>query len=312
VLRAAGLPEDLLNRDNVRLTDESFFRFSGALDTQVNNPSFWVQMTEAMSPEFFSPPMFAALCSPDMATAAERLSRFKPLIGPITVQVLDGPEQLELRYQWKNPTIQPPAYMHGMEALFATRLARLGTRQRIQPTSVVVPELPTDPEPFEDYLGVRLQAGDGIRVTFSAADARRPFLTANKGMWKIFEPELRKRLADLKAGASFAERTRAVLLEALPSGKGDLDNVARRLAVSPRTLQRRLKTEGTHFKTQVDTTREALARHYLGRTHLSTSEIAFLLGFDEPTSFFRAFQRWTGTTPETLRQTLESNPLPAA
>jgi len=72
--------------------------------------------------------------------------------------------------------------------------------------------------------------------------------------------------------------------------------------VSTRTLQRRLRGEGTSFKAVVDTTRESLARHYLRRTHLSSTEIAYLLGFDEASSFFRAFQRWTGTTPETLRR----------
>ncbi len=54
----------------------------------------------------------------------------------------------------------------------------------------------------------------------------------------------------------------------------------------------------------VDRTRESLARHYLRRTQLTSSEIAYLLGFEEPNSFFRAVQRWTGTTPERLRRRL--------
>ncbi len=54
----------------------------------------------------------------------------------------------------------------------------------------------------------------------------------------------------------------------------------------------------------VDSTREGLARHYLHRTQLTSSEIAYLLGFEEPNSFFRAVRRWTGTTPERLRRKL--------
>jgi len=304
VLRRAQLPEDLLNRDNVRLTTGAFLRFMAALDASVDDPHFWVRFTEAMSPEYFTPPVFAALCSPNLAIAAERLARFKPLIGPIRLDVHDGPEALVLTYHWTDAALQQPAYMHGLEAMFATNLARLGTRQRIRPTEVVVPAFPRDPLPFEDYLGIRMKKGSPIRVTFSAADAHRPFLTANRTMWSIFEPELRRRLADLEGNATYAERTRAVLMEALPSGQVGMDNVARRLAVSSRTLQRRLKGEGTTFKAVVDTTRERLARHYLRQTRLTATEIAYLLGFDEPTSFFRAFQRWTGTTPEGMRQTL--------
>ncbi|MBX2803664.1 MAG: AraC family transcriptional regulator [Myxococcales bacterium] len=310
VLRRARLPEDLLNREGVRLTTEAFLRFSEALDASVEDPSFWVQLTEAMSPEWFMPPVFAALCSPDLATATERLARFKPLIAPITLDIRDGPGGLELTYRWKDATLRPPAYMHGLEALFVVKLARLGTRVRIRPTEVVVPQLPRDPRPFEEFLGVRMKRGDVIRVRFDDADARRPFLTANSAMWRIFEPELRKRLADLEGDATFAERTRAVLLEALPSGQFAIDAVARRLAVSSRTLQRRLSDEGTSFKEVVGVTRESLARHYLHRTHLTSTEIAFLLGFEEPTSFFRAFQRWTGTTPEAWRREVSESPGP--
>ena len=302
VLRAAQLPEDLLNRENVRLSTEALFRFSEALDAAVDDPGFWVQLTDAMSPEWFSPPVFASLCSPDLATAAERLARFKPLIGPLTLDVKDGAEGLELSYDWKDRTMVPPVYMHALEAMFVVKLARLGTRRQVQPVAVIVPELPRDPQPFEVYLGVRMRKGPDLRVVFSRADARRPFVTANRSMWSIFEPELSKRLADLEGDATFAERTRAVLIEGLPSGQFAVDVVARRLAVSPRTLQRRLRSEGTSFKTVVSDTREGLARHYLRRTQLTSSEIAYLLGFEEPTSFFRAFQRWTGTTPEKLRR----------
>lgn len=306
VLRLAQLPEDVLNRDDVRLSSDSFLRFFQALDASVEGQDFWVRFTEATRPEFFTPPVFAALCSPDLATAAERVARFKPLLGPIVLDVHQDTEGLQLTYRWKDPTVRQLAFMNGAEALFVTQLARLGTRQRIRPTSVIVPELPRDPLPFENFLGIRMKRGDAIRVTFSAADARRPFLTASRAMWDIFEPELRKRLADLEGDATFAERTQAVLMEGLPSGQFGMDNVARRLAVSSRTLQRRLRGEGTNFKAVVDTTRESLARHYLRRTQLSGTEIAYLLGFEEPNSFFRAVQRWTGTTPERLRRQLVS------
>ena len=306
VLRRARLPEDLLGREDARLSAEALFRFSEALDASVPDPGFWVQLTDAMSPEWFTPPVFAALCSPDLASAVGRLALFKPLIGPMTLDVRDEREGLLLTYRWKDTPLRPPAYMHVLEALFVVKLARLGARQEICPTEVVLPELPRAPHLYEGYLGVPLQRGEAIRVSFSPADAHRPFLTSNPAMWSIFEPELRRRLADLEGDATFTERTQAVLLEALPSGRHTMDAVARRLAVSSRTLQRRLREEGTSFKEVVSTTRERLARHYLRHANLTSSEIAFLLGFEEPTSFFRAFQRWTGTTPETMRQQLRT------
>ena len=83
-----------------------------------------------------------------------------------------------------------------------------------------------------------------------------------------------------------------------------MGDVARKLAMSKRTLQRRLSTEGTTFREILQDTREALAKHYLGQTSLSAQEISFLLGFDEPNSFYRAFNDWTGETPDGMRQQL--------
>jgi AraC-like DNA-binding protein len=69
-------------------------------------------------------------------------------------------------------------------------------------------------------------------------------------------------------------------------------------------LQRRLNEAGESFQSILSATREALARHYLKRPELSATEISFLLGYDDPSSFFRAFTAWTGTTPEQLRATM--------
>jgi AraC-like DNA-binding protein len=143
---------------------------------------------------------------------------------------------------------------------------------------------------------------------FTTTDAQRPFLTANEGLWSTFEPELRTRLAELTGPVPTEQRVRAVLLEAIPSGLSSVDAVASRLAMSPRTLQRQVKKEGTTFQDLLRETRESLARHYLERTSLPTSEISFLLGFEEPTSFARAFKAWTGTTPATLRHTPKRQP----
>ena len=306
VLRQAQLPEDLLNCDNVRLSTEALLRFSEAIDASVSAPDFWVRLTDAISPELFVPPVFAALCSPDLATSAARLAYFKPLIAPISLDVREEPAGLTLTYCWQETALKPAAFLHAAEALFIVKLARLGTRQHIRPIFVSVPELPPDSRAFDAFLGVRMQRGEHIRVTFSASDARRPFLTANNAMWNIFEPELRKRLADLESDATFAKRARAVLLEGLPSGQFTVDAVARRLAVSSRTLQRKLRLEGTSFKDVVGATCEDLARHYLHRTDLTAAEIALLLGFQESTSFFRATQRFVGMTPEGWRQRLRA------
>ena len=103
VLRRARLPEDTLNRDDIRLSGAAFLRFFAALDASVEGQDFWVRFTEATRPEFFTPPVFAALCSPDLATAAERVALFKGLLGPSVLDVRDDASGLTLTFRWKDP-----------------------------------------------------------------------------------------------------------------------------------------------------------------------------------------------------------------
>ena len=139
------------------------------------------------------------------------------------------------------------------------------------------------------------------------SDADRSFLTSNEGLWSAFEPELRTRLAQLDASVTVGQRVRSVLLEALPGGGIEMEDVARRVGMSRRTLQRHLESEGLTYTDLLQSTRHALAEHYLVKTDLPVAEISFLLGFEEPNSFFRAFRGWCSQSPERFREASRSH-----
>ncbi len=300
VLRRAGLPADLFARENASVSAEEYFRLWNALEEEMGDRSLPLEGGQGVSVEAFDPPIFAALCSPDLNTAAERLSKFKPLIGPLTLDVDIGPEQTVLAYG--NLEAGPLPVSLGMtELVFLVHFARLATRTHLYPLQVMTPQ-PLDPAaPFEDFFGVRLRRGPTYSVAFSALDAKRPFLTANVGMWTFFEPALNQRLAEIEREASIAERVNAALFEMLPSGRSSVHAVSTTLGMSTRSLQRYLRREGTSFQQVLSEARERLARHYLRHSSMTGAEISFLLGYDDPNSFFRAFRTWTGQTPEGLR-----------
>ncbi|MEM9488317.1 MAG: AraC family transcriptional regulator, partial [Myxococcota bacterium] len=77
--------------------------------------------------------------------------------------------------------------------------------------------------------------------------------------------------------------------------------VARAVGASARTVQRRLSEEGTTYRGVLDQTRAQLATHYLTRTQITPAEVAFLIGYDDPNSFYPAFRNWTGMTPQAVR-----------
>lgn len=95
-------------------------------------------------------------------------------------------------------------------------------------------------------------------------------------------------------------RVRAIVADGLPDGRPTQASVARGLGMSLRSLQRRL-IEGTSYKEILLATRRDLARAYVGEARFSVTEIAFLLGFLDASSFCRAFKRWTGHAPGRYR-----------
>lgn len=305
VLRRASLPGDLLSRGPAMLSAAEYYRFWSALEQEGGDRDLALDIGQAISVETFSPPIMAALCSPDLNVAAQRIATYKPLVGPLRLDVAETADGLQIACQWP-PDQQPPALLATSELVFWVALARIATRCHVRPVNVTVPALPRDPGGLEGFFGTRMRAADKHAVTFSATDAARPFLTQNEPMWRFYAPELRRRLTDLQAEATVADRVRVALHESLPAGDSSMTAVTRRLAVSSRTLQRQLHDEGTTYQAILASTREDLARHYLRRGNLRTSEIAYLLGYDDTNSFYRAFRTWTGTTPETLRTTLAS------
>jgi AraC-like DNA-binding protein len=91
-------------------------------------------------------------------------------------------------------------------------------------------------------------------------------------------------------------QVKRALREALRSDEAQVDVIAKRLGLTGRSLQRRLKDENTSFQAVREDVRRELAHRYLDEG-LAIAEISFLLGFSEPSAFFRAFKRWTGQTP---------------
>lgn len=96
---------------------------------------------------------------------------------------------------------------------------------------------------------------------------------------------------------------RRAIVDQLKGGDPSLEQVAKKLAMSPRTLQRRLHEHGLRYAELLDSTRAAAAKSYLRDRQISMAEVAYLLGFAEQSSFNRAFKRWTGKAPNEYRKT---------
>lgn len=108
-------------------------------------------------------------------------------------------------------------------------------------------------------------------------------------------------LARLPADDDILDWVERVVAGAMGRGVPEMDHVASQLGMTARTLQRRLGERETTFQPLVDGVRRRYAERYLSDDRLAVAEIAFLVGFADPSNFHRAFRRWTGTTPTAFR-----------
>jgi AraC-like DNA-binding protein len=242
-----------------------------------------------------------------VADALALLNRARDLVarGAVpTSHVVESDRGSELMWRQSLP---PPfaALREPAEAQASATLAvmRALAGDDVRPLHVVFPHAaPQDTRRHEARFGCPLRwSGPALELTFDARLLARPLPREEPALFGYLETRVAALAAALPEDASLSARVRDELERTLPRGEPSLSAVARRLGLSTRTLQRRLSEERAPFSTLVDDVRRARALALLRDPALSGSEVGLLLGYAETAAFFRAFRRWTGTTPERFR-----------
>ncbi len=292
VLKRAKLPADLFVREDAMLNRDEVVRIWQAFVDECQIENLAVVLGKAMVDSPFHPLLFAARCSPNLEVAMKRLADYKRIMGPCTFTIAYAGSDLILESRIDSGEEAIPTDLIAMDFVFMVHLARLSSRTELRPKRVELDIIPAHVKELESFLGVPVYQGDCCRLVFTQADYKQPFLDADERLWRMFEADFKGRLAAATGAESLQERVEAVLLELLPAGLANVDEAASRLAMSRRTLQRKLKEDGKTFNQMLSNTRAKLTKNYLKQGTFSKTEIAFLLGFSDPNSFFRAYKSW--------------------
>lgn len=242
----------------------------------------------------FVPPYFAALSSKNGLQAIARLASYEQLIGPIEIGTFSEEGNLRIHISYLDKSRKNFRFSLLVDQLSLISLIRTGSGKKIKPLSIgsrfhygrVI----------TDYLGIKAQNSNDNYLVFSQDDLLQPFLTQNDIMWNFMEPGLKKYISDLKVNPPFKAVVQNTLFKLIAGGNFQLHDVASAIGISPRTLQRWLRKEKTSFRKQVNTVQKVLALNLLQDMTLNTAEISFLVGFNNVTTFYKAFKRWTGQT----------------
>lgn len=187
----------------------------------------------------------------------------------------------------------------------ALKFARESTGADITPVQVCFAHsAPDDESEYRRFFRGPVRFGAGSNsMLLSAVDAARPMQAADEALASIIRRRLDKILADrdLRGPGTLSGRVRRMMVEHLGAMTLTPETAARALAVSRRTLSRRLADEGTSFRNVLDEVRREFACALLQDRSLSIADVAFFLDYSEPAAFNRSFRRWTGQTPRAFR-----------
>lgn len=236
----------------------------------------------------------------DALAVAKRYMRFVNDALDLRVE-LDG-ERVVLRLEPRVP-MPTPAIDFMMSSFYVTHtrswLRDLAALECWLPVSA-----PANRSAYERvFAPARLRfAAPWSAFVFDRSELAQPLADADPKLHAVISKFVAQAVAELPAAHSLADKVRDMVSEELPHGEPTAAHVARRLHMSSRTLGRKLGAEGTTFTALFDDLRKRLALHYVCSDRLELAQVAFLLGFSEPTAFHRAFKRWTGQTPLEYRR----------
>lgn len=301
VLTAAGLPARLFDATVVRLPVARYFDLWRAIRAVSGDPSVGLRLVQRVRAELTEPLFLALLCARDLGAAADAVARYKRMLSPEALAVSRDGAELTLEYVWSPEFGEPPQALVDAELGFLVEVARRATRELgLSPLRLSLRATALDPgAQHADFFRCPVVLGaPSDAVTFGRDDAHRPFLTHNPSMLQALDPYLR---AQTPTESPLA-RLRAALAEGLRGRRMTVRSVARDLALSSRSLQRMLTEHGTTFRAELDAVRNQHALAYLRGSVYSDAEVAWLLGYEDPNSFYRAFRGWNGFTPAEARR----------
>ncbi len=303
LLTAAGVSQEILDDPDARIDAECFARVITESIEQSGEPALAIRLGGQLRVTAHGILGYAAMTSTTFAEALSLVTKYVQTRTPLLVASLSVKRRtVALRIdeaavlgELRRPLLELAASALNSVALFLTH-------GEFKCDRVLFPyEEPEYVAHYRQVFGCPLVfAADATEIHFSSALLEMPLPLADEAAKKQAAIRCEEELLAIAESDDLEQRIRAQLLKTRDSAL-DLDSVAARLALSPRTLRRRLQNSGTSFQRILNSVRKELSVQYLRTTHLTVSEIADRLGYTDQSNFGRAFKGWTGVSPRTFR-----------
>jgi AraC-like DNA-binding protein len=266
-----------------------------------------VRATENFHPSHFGPLGYSWLTSSSLRVALQRLQRYSRLMADtLRIDITDIDAETCVQFYWDGSSPQSSIQYYSNMALLV-RLCRLIMGLDYNPLRVeFLDSAPDDLEPFEQRFRCPLYFNcekNLLVLDRGTLDNRLP--RAHPALAQMHDELAIKYLADLDKN-DIISLVKTAIIDLMPEGRATVEDVASKLNTSVRTLRRRLDAKELSFREMLSEQRKEYALRFIRDESLTLTEISYLLGFSEPSSFSRAYRGWTGESPTVARNSLHA------
>jgi AraC-like DNA-binding protein len=298
LLRRAGLPADFFQQEKICVATAELFALWRAIGETSGDPAIGLKLGAEPRFERYQPSAIAAVCSRSFRDALQRIARYKQLTCPEEIRVHATGDEASVEFFYLQAEEVQPDVLVDLCLSWILSIGRRGTDGQVTPLRLELTRPAQHRELLESHFGCRVLFKTGRNaLVFHSSDLDRPFVTHNEELLKAIGAQLENELQTHNSSVDVGEQVKHTLKRSLAGKRPTLQHVAQELHLSVRTLQRRLTDANITFQQLVEDTRRELARHYLKQSTVELNEAAFLLGYEDANSFFRAFHVWEGTSP---------------
>ena len=311
LLQNLELTQELLNDNAKQISGLKFQQLIATLIKLSNDELFGLHTAQYVQPGSYSVLGFITMNCETLGEAITKIQPFEKLVGDMGTTFFEPVENQQGKYfsiGWSCVFTDKLVRRHAIDNCLASWLtfARYLTDNDSKPVQVMLsrnqPNLKQCAEYHEMFNCSVLFNQSSDQIIFDQALLALPLNKGNKELLSTLEIHAKEQVAYLSQDQDLITQTLALIKQNLESGNITQQEIASLLGLSAKTLQRRLKAENTHFKSLIDKVRLTTSYDLLNNASLNLNHISEQLGFSEPRSFFRWFQKSTQLTPGQYRQ----------
>jgi len=304
LMRAAGLSAEDVNDPDSRVRTASMLKLWREVIDGQDDPVLGLHVGNSLAAKQLGLVGYVMYHSDTLEEALNRFARYGRIMSDAIQFDIADTEEHEVFIWQAHPSLVALRHPVELGVALVVSISREITGSDRVPTNVELPSpRPKDVAPYRSMFRCPVAFDRPLAsVTFSRQQLKLPTQEPDSTLIGYLEDLAEIILAPLQENdASMIAAVRRTLWTMLPSGRPDLWRTAASIGVSARTLQRRLGEEGSSFSKVLDELRRDLSGELLSDRKLSVAEVAFLLGYSEPSAFQRAFRRWRGISPRRFR-----------